>query len=176
MDIFPSTFDDIPQLVLLINRAYRGDEAKQGWTHEADLIAGIERTDESSLNEMISDPETTILKYVGSNFEINGCVYLQKRDHQLYLGMLTVDPLMQDKGIGKKLLSEADKYALEKKCSSITMNVISIRKELINWYRRHGYYDTGRTKPFPSDERFGKARSAIEFMIMEKKIYEGSRQ
>ncbi len=114
MDIFPSTFDDIPQLVRLINRAYRGDEAKQGWTHEADLIAGTERTDESSLNEMISDPETTILKYVEINFEINGCVYLQKRDQQLYLGMLTVDPLIQDNGIGKKLLSEADKYALEK--------------------------------------------------------------
>jgi len=32
------------------------------------------------------------------------------------------------------------------------MTVISVRTELIDWYRRHGYVDTGERKPFIADD------------------------
>ncbi len=52
--ISKSTAQDINQLLLLINSAYRGEEAKKGWTHEADLIEGSIRTDEAMLLELLN--------------------------------------------------------------------------------------------------------------------------
>ena len=31
---------DLPRMHPVIERAYRGDSARQGWTHEADLLSG----------------------------------------------------------------------------------------------------------------------------------------
>ena len=91
MSISRATETDVPQILKLVNSAYRGEEAKKGWTHESDLIEGTLRTDESSLKEMINDPNAVILKYTENN-QLDGCVYLEKQDHKLYLGMLSVSP------------------------------------------------------------------------------------
>jgi hypothetical protein len=32
------------------------------------------------------------------------------------------------------------------------MTVISMRTELIDWYKRHGYIDTGDREPFPVND------------------------
>ena len=159
---------DIPQLVKLINSAYRGESAKKGWTHEADLIDSSQRTDEAMLLQTLQKENSTILKYIEDDNKLLGCVYLQKQNARLYLGMLTVSPNIQGKGIGKKLLKAAEEHAKEKGCSSIIMNVISVRKELIQWYERHGYKDNGQRKPFPHDAKFNHSSQVLEFMIMEK--------
>lgn len=158
---------DIPELVKLINSAYRGPGAKKGWTHEADLISGDIRIDDTELEKIINDPSAVILKYM-INDTILGCVYLHQYDDVMYLGMLSVDPLSQALGIGKKILAGADEYALQKNCRSVEMNVISKRKELIAWYQKYGYHDSGRTRPFHTDHRFGTPNEPIEFIIMEK--------
>jgi ribosomal protein S18 acetylase RimI-like enzyme len=95
-------------------------------------------------------------------------VYLEKKERGLYLGMLTVSPLQQANGIGKKLLAAAEVFAKEKNCHCIFMNVISVRQELIAWYERHGYNKTEERKPLPADNRFGKPTQPLEFIIMEK--------
>jgi ribosomal protein S18 acetylase RimI-like enzyme len=84
--------------------------------------------------------------------------------------MLSVSPSQQARGIGKKLLAAADAYAREIGSPRIEMTVISSRKELIDWYKRHGYKETGITKPFPSEKKFGVPREPLEFMILEKKL------
>jgi hypothetical protein len=56
----PATPDDIPALHRLVEHAYRGEEAKKGWTHEADLLGG-QRTDEAGLAEIIAGPDRTLL-------------------------------------------------------------------------------------------------------------------
>lgn len=38
--IRPATAADLPALLALVQAAYRGDSAKRGWTHEADLLDG----------------------------------------------------------------------------------------------------------------------------------------
>ncbi len=161
---------DVPQLVLLINSAYRGEEAKKGWTHEADLIDGSIRIDEESLVELMCGKSTAILKCTGVHNAIVGCVYLEKQDSQLYLGMLSVSPLLQASGIGKKLLQASDSHAEKLGCKSIYMHVIPVRHELIAWYNRNGYHDTGRRKPFPDTNRFGTPRQPLEFCVLEKKV------
>lgn len=158
---------DIPQLVKLVNSAYRGDSSKKGWTTEADLLDGI-RTDEEALGQLMHQPGSVILKCTNQNNELVGCVNLQKQQAKIYLGMLTVSPLIQAQGIGKKMLEAAEDYARQEHCSSIVMTVISLRKELIEWYERRGYHQTEERHPFPSDPRFGIPRQQLEFVVMEK--------
>ncbi len=167
--ITKASVEDAPELDNLVNSAYRGDSSRQGWTTEADLLDGT-RTDAAAIAELIKTPGTTILKYVEEN-KILGCVELRNHDGRLYLGMLTVRPHLQGKGIGKILLNAAEEEAGRQQCSSIFMTVISIRQELIDWYVRHGYQPTGERKPFAfNDPRFGQPKMKLEFIVLEKKL------
>ncbi len=170
MAILTATLEDIPALVSLINSAYRGDASRKGWTTEANLLKGDLRTDIPTLTEVMNKQFAVILKNVADDGSITGCVFLQKQERGLYLGMLSVSPELQAAGIGKKLLEAATQYAVENICPVIFMNVISLRHELIAWYERHGYQLTGETKPMPRDDRFGVPTQPMEFIIMEKVI------
>jgi GNAT superfamily N-acetyltransferase len=160
---------DAGRISELVNSAYRGDYARQGWTTEADILDGS-RTDANALKDVIARPGTVILKYMEGN-EIFGCVELALEARNLYLGMLTVEPRLQSKGIGKLLLNAGEAFARESHCSKIYMTVITVRSELIQWYERHGYVDSGKRKPFAfSDPRFGQPKQPLEFMVMEKSL------
>lgn len=167
--IVKATLKDIPQILPLVNSAYRGEVSKKGWTTEANIIEGDQRTDEHSLAEMINNPNAAILLYKENDL-VSGCVYLEKQDSKLYLGMLSVNPEIQGGGIGKKLLRAAETHAEQNDCNLITMTVISLRKELIAWYERNGYADTGERKPFPDDAKFGKPIQPLTFIVLEKPI------
>ncbi len=165
-----ATAGDTDSLVRLVNSGYRGDESRKGWTTEADLLEGI-RTDRSAMQAMIEKENVVILKAIDQNEELAGCVYLEKQDISLYLGMLTVSPTLQGAGIGKQLLIAAEDTAAALQCERIIMTVITERTELIDWYKRRGYSDTGMRKPFPmNDPKFGLPKKFLEFVEMEKRI------
>lgn len=161
---------DAATLTALLNSAYRGETAKLGWTHEADLIAGDTRTNESSLLELIALPESILVKYTNEQHQIIGCVNLQQHGNKLYLGMLSVAPHLQGSGTGKQLLKAAEEYAQHLNCGSIYMTVITLRLKLIDWYQRHGYTDTNERKVFIEDNLTGKHLTQLEFMTLEKEI------
>ncbi|NTS41450.1 GNAT family N-acetyltransferase [Flavisolibacter sp. BT320] len=165
MKIRKATAKDVVALNKLVNSAYRGDSSRQGWTTEADLLDGI-RTSETSLQGMIENSEAEIL--VAEDEEIVGCVYLEKKGRVLYLGMLTVSPMLQAKGIGASLMQAAQEVAHLCDCNRIQMTVITARETLIEYYKRKGYKDTGERAPFPDDPAFGLPRQKLEFMVMEK--------
>ena len=161
---------DIPAITCLLHSAYRGESSKQGWTTEAHLIAGETRTDEANVREVMEKEGSVYLKYTNGQQEIIGCVNLQQHGDKLYLGMFSVDPQLQGGGIGKLLLQAAEEYARYVHCTAIYMSVISVRTELIQWYERHGYKDTGERKSFKEDELTGKHLQQLEFMVMEKGV------
>jgi ribosomal protein S18 acetylase RimI-like enzyme len=163
-----ATTQDIPRIVELLNLAYRGDSSRKGWTTEADLIAGTVRSDAVNVQAVMDIPGSVFLVHEGPE-GLLGCVNLQKQGNRLYLGMFAVDPEAQGMGIGKQLLAASDTHAREQGCASIYMTVISVRKELIDWYCRHGYSDTGERKPFHEDGLTGKHMQALEFAVLEKK-------
>lgn len=168
--ILNATPADAAALTHLINSAYRGDASKKGWTTEADLLDG-QRTDEAAVTDLITKPNAVILKYETAENGLQGCAYVEKEKAQLYLGMLTVAPHLQNSGIGKQLLQAAEAYAQEQRCTAVVMTVISVRHELIQWYERKGYKSTGETKPFPhADPRFGIPRQPLEFIVLEKRL------
>ena len=161
---------DAATITALLNNAYRGEGAKKGWTHEAHLIDGDTRTNESSIKELIEIPDSIIVRYSNNEQKLIGCVNLQQHGNKLYLGMLSVTPHLQGSGIGKQLLKAAEEYAQHLHCTAIYMSVISLRDELIDWYRRYGYEDTGERKTFIEDNISGRHLTQLEFMMLEKEI------
>lgn len=145
----PATLADIERLHALVESAYRGETARAGWTHEADMIEGP-RTDAATLQELIeSDVEEIFV--AERDGRIIGCVQVSsKGDGLAYLGLLAVDPGLQASGLGKSMIAFAEEQAVVRfGAMAMEMTVVSRRPELIAYYERRGYVATGEMRPFP---------------------------
>jgi ribosomal protein S18 acetylase RimI-like enzyme len=139
---------DAPALKALLEAAYRGDSARQGWNHEADILDD-ERASREELDALLADPAVTILTARDSEALI-GCVAVTRKDARLaYLGMLCVSPTLQSGGLGRRLLDAAEDHARALGIPAMEMTVIDSRETLIAWYERRGYARTGEARPFP---------------------------
>lgn len=165
--ITKASLTQVTEITNLVNSAYRGETSKKGWTTEANFLEG-NRITETELTETLSDANNTILVYQ-ENQTIIGTVLLTNKKTELYLGMLTISPELQNSGLGKKLLQAAEDFARSLNLPKIVMTVITIREELIAWYQRNGYSDSGKREPFPA--AFNDVvlhHEPLEFMIIEK--------
>lgn len=166
----PATLADIPSLATLLNSAYRGDSSRRGWTTEADLLGG-QRTDARELRSLLTAPDSVILLAFADD-ALTGCVHLQRIDAETAgLGMFAIRPDAQGKGLGKQFLEEAEARCRQRfGARRLQMSVIDLRSELIAFYQRRGFRDTGRREPFPEhDPRFGlPRRTGLRFAILAK--------
>ncbi|WP_354638425.1 GNAT family N-acetyltransferase [Kitasatospora camelliae] len=149
---------DVPELVALIESAYRGDASRVGWTTEADLLDG-RRTDEAGVSEVIGR-EGSVLLVAERDGELLACCHLERRGAAAYFGMFSVRPTRQGGGLGREVLARAERLAREEwAAEEMEMTVIEQRADLIAWYERRGFRRTGEYSPFPyGDERFGIPR------------------
>lgn len=173
ISILTATEADIPNIVLSINKAYRGESSKRGWTHELNLLSGQLRIDEQHLTDIIKSTDQ-IFFLAKIDQRVVGTMQLRRDDRKLYLGLLSVDPYMQDQGIGRLLLNAADEYALTHHFRLIYMVVISERKELIAWYSRRGYAIVGEKKPFEAHPKFGTPIKDLYLVELRKEINQTS--
>ncbi|MFY7068236.1 GNAT family N-acetyltransferase [Nocardiopsis changdeensis] len=150
--------DDVPALVELVNSCYRGDSSRRGWTTEADLLEG-QRVDAEGLAALLERTNTLILLAEADGVLV-ACCELQRGVNGAYFGMFSVRPDIQGGGLGRRVLAEAERTAAQEwGCRLMRMKVLKQRPELIAWYERRGYTNTGRTEPFPyGDEAFGLPR------------------
>lgn len=148
--IRPATREDLPAIHPVIERAYRGETARAGWTHEADLIIDSPRTDIATLTAIVEDPAQRLLIAKDDRGTI-GCVQVtSKGDGLAYLGLLCVDPTLQSAGLGKQLVTAAEACARETfGAAQMEMTVIDKRAELIAFYERRGYVNSGEKRDFP---------------------------
>jgi hypothetical protein len=58
MPITKASVIDVPELNVLVNSAYRGEESKKGWTSEADMLDGL-RIDEDMLKTYFDNKAIT---------------------------------------------------------------------------------------------------------------------
>jgi len=79
-----------------------------------------------------------------------GCVYLERRENRMYLGLLSIDPAQQGKGYGRKLMDAAEEFAIRGGCVAMDLRTISPRSDIQPFYERLGYTVTG-TSPIPPD-------------------------
>ena len=162
--ITTATPADAPALKDLLEAAYRGDSARQGWNHEADILDD-ERIAPGELEAMLADPAVTILT-ARDGEDLVGCVAVTRKDQNLaYLGMLCVLPTLQSGGLGRKLLDAAENLARALGIAAMEMTVIDSRASLIAWYERRGYAFTGERRPFPVPRD-----PPVNFVVLEKPL------
>lgn len=151
-----ANLSDVPQILELVQSAYRGDSSRQGWTTEADLLDGGRAfTDEVSSIIRAADNKVILLETAG---RLRASVHIKKQAQGLaYLGMFAVAPEQQNQGLGKRLLQYAEAVAVaDWQCQRMEMTVIHQRQELIAWYQRRGYKLSGEQRQFPyGDTRYG---------------------
>jgi ribosomal protein S18 acetylase RimI-like enzyme len=157
-----------------MNAAFRGTGPNASWNTEAPYLSG-ERTNEAALlRDLASKPNALFLVASETTASpILGCVWLEPRSADTwYLGSLTIDPTLQNSGLGRQLLAAAEQSALHHGAAKIQMTVINVRDTLIAWYQRRGYHLTGEVRPFPyGDNRFGTPlRDDLTFVVLEKSL------
>ena len=142
-----ATSDDIPQLVEVINRAY---------VVEAALVHGL-RVDRMDVRGRLNEPNTWFLVIDAGSDEnpgkLAGCVCLHCDGQRGHIGLLSVDPDFQRRGLGGLLLRAAESLcARNMGCAQIELEVVSLREELFGFYASMGYERAGII-PFPDESR-----------------------
>jgi len=170
MKISRAILSDLPNICLLANKAYRGDEARIGWTFESDFIEGDKRTDENDLFLLFSKEKAIFLIAKNEDEVMTGSVYLEAKNENLYMGMLSVEPILQGKGIGKLLVSNAIQYGQSLGLEKIQIQVVHLRKELILWYEKLGFILSNKILPFEVPLEFGKPKVPLHFIEMNRTL------
>ncbi len=164
-EIREAVHGDVSALVSLINRAYRGESSRRGWTTEADLLGGL-RIDEAGLAKILDDPDSVVL-LVEKKERIIASVHARHTGKQVHLGLFAVDPVLQGEGIGTQLLHYAESEAKRRwGVQAAVMEVISRRDELIAYYERHGYRPTGEIVPFPVSKLWSPFVESLEMSVL----------
>lgn len=159
----------------LVNSAYRGDSSKKGWTTEADILDG-QRTDPNEIRNKIKEKNSYIILAHLNDQLVGSCeLQINPKKSELYFGMFTIKPSLQNQGLGKQFLNYVEKTADEWKIKKIKMTVITLRTELIDFYKRRGYLETEVVIPFPTEERFGIPKvSELKMVYLAKVVHTGA--
>lgn len=142
-----ATHEDTDFLFGLINSAYRGDSAREGWTFESDLVGGL-RITIAEIHAIIDSADESLLLAV-SGSEIVASILVRDEGECTYIGVLAVKPDSQNQGIGWKLMSEVERLSIAQGKKAVRAVVLHPRTELIAYYQRKGYLLTGHSEDFP---------------------------
>jgi GNAT superfamily N-acetyltransferase len=153
----PATRADLPELVRIVNAAYRVEDC---------FIAG-DRTSAVELEAMMARPMGAFLVVAApGGHHLAAGVYLELRGPALYFGMLSVDPALQRSGYGRRLIDAVERRAWEAGCRRLEIEVVNLRQELPAFYARLGFTVTG-TRPFHSE---AKLKQPAHMVLMEKPL------
>jgi ribosomal protein S18 acetylase RimI-like enzyme len=170
MNLQPAAASDLSEIVELTNLAFRGEV---GWTHESKYIEG-ERISLKTLQEDLANrPQALLMISRGQHEVLLGSVWLEpKKDGVWYMGLLAVRPDLQGQQLGRRMLDAAEKTIRHRGAKRIRISVVNVRKNLVAWYERRGYAQTGEREPFPyGDDRVGRPlRDDLEFVMLEKEL------
>lgn len=162
-------------IATVVNWAYRGKHPggdQLAWTGERHLLSGKRTTVEQleamllrcdaprpcevMLLALVADDMTTDGggNFTGGRSKVLGTVHVQKLQHhgECEIGMFSVDPDQQGRGVGGMLLHHAETLAGDFFAAhKLVMHVLEGRNEIQAWYERCGYsVASGAPKiPFP---------------------------
>jgi ribosomal protein S18 acetylase RimI-like enzyme len=191
---------DIVALERVVHEAYRGGQADVAWKNEHDIVSGP-RITQDGLRELLYCNDSIVLVAERGADSANGLSspelcgsVLVERDLEfeaekipesetyrsidskicstVVIGMLAVSPTAQNIGLGRLLVTAAEKLAKERfGATRAHMHVASVRDELMQWYDRLGYSQTGVVKPFPGPEAGIQAlKENLQFVVIEKRL------
>jgi N-acetylglutamate synthase-like GNAT family acetyltransferase len=132
-----ATNSDADALTRLINTAFEVERP----------FIGGDRVDRDGTLKYLSTGQFLLLEEANA---LVGCVYLEKRGDRMYLGLLSIDPMQQDRGLGRKLMNAAEEFAVDAGCVAMDLRTISQRKDIQPFYAHLGYTVTSMS-PIPSE-------------------------
>lgn len=162
--------DDAALIAELVNLAYRGEDSRQGWTTEADLLDG-RRTTAGEVRQLIEADESRLLLCL-REAELLGSIHLEREGDDVHIGMFVIRPALQGNGLGKRLLQAAEAAAQQMwQVKNAVMHVITCRHELIAFYLRRGYARTGVLRDFPENPSLWTPKvTGLQLEVLEKRL------
>ncbi len=145
--------EDVAALVALINEAYKVEE----------YFVGGPRTNAEEVEEkrrsgafLVAEDEAGLV----------GCVYVDRRGERGYFGLLSVAPRLQGRGLGRRLVAEAEKYLCAEGHREVEILVVDLRRELFPFYAGLGYREAGEE---PFSEGY-ETRLPCRFVVLRKAL------
>ncbi|WP_228203274.1 GNAT family N-acetyltransferase [Acinetobacter sp. CFCC 10889] len=164
-----ATQADLTDLVHLINAAYR-QKNENTWTTEAEFVVG----ERISCNQLEQQLENNHFHLLVAEFEhqIVACIALTFDALAVEIGTFAIAPDWQNQGFGKLVLAYAETYALsiQADLEVYVMWVLNVRTELIEFYTRRGYVQTGVVEDYPLDANVGIPQVDLHLVEMRKVI------
>ncbi|KAI1336078.1 acyl-CoA N-acyltransferase [Xylariaceae sp. FL0016] len=146
-----ATSDDAPKIQEFVEAAFQAEDSRPAWTADMALGRGF-RLPLEAVRAVIARPDSAILMGFAAGGPLVASVEVARRgDGDLArIAMLSVDPGRQRAGLGRAVLAHAEAYGRETwGARRAGLNALSTRAQLLAWYGRNGYRETGETAPFP---------------------------
>lgn len=164
---------DIQNLVILINQAYRTNNAAS-WTSEEGIVAGARINEEQLLHFLAQKNVRLFVADIQDNPQhgLLGCIGLTFQQDTVEIGTFCVASAWQNQGIGRQLLKYAEMKAQEI-CINLKyyeMFVLDARSELIEYYERCGYVKTAYIENYPVNANVGIPLIDLKLQQMKKLI------
>ena len=122
--------EDVPGIVALLNVAF-----------------GMEREfvdrDRTSADEIEALMRTGTFLVADGADPLVACAYVELHGTRAYMGMLAVDPSMQGRGFGRRMIAAVENRAIDAGCTGIDIKIVDRRVELPPLYRALGFRDNG---------------------------------
>ncbi|PNP51021.1 hypothetical protein THARTR1_08249 [Trichoderma harzianum] len=168
----PATAEDAGQIQQLVESAFRAVDSRPDWTGNAELASTFRISVEEVMPRIVK-PENAVLMALDDTDTLVASIEVAKRGTDCgRLSMIAVNERYQQGGVGRLVLAYAEAYCRQTwNVEKFSLNALSTRKTLIEWYMRQGYQKTGETTPFPR-ERFTSVAlpDDICFIEMEKEL------
>jgi len=165
---------DFPEIIDLVNVAFRGTGPGASWNIETGILEGQRINDSLLREDLATHPGSHLLIHRDpeDNSLLGTVLLAPESDGSWYLGTLAVRPALQNRQLGRTFLAACEDFARSRGAIRIRMTVLFVRDTLIAWYQRRGYTVTRETRPFPyGDNRFGKPlRDDLYFIVLQKDI------
>jgi GNAT superfamily N-acetyltransferase len=173
-----ATNQDASQIQHLVQASFRAVDSRPNWTGNTELAAHFKLSIDEVLTTLARE-DTVTLNAVTKDGEEDAEILVATIDVSKRggsdvgrLSMIAVDERFQQGGIGQKVLAYAENYCRDVwDVRRFTLNALSTRPALVEWYLRRGYRKTGETTPFPT-ERFPEIELPEDlcFIEMEKDL------
>ena len=148
-----ATASDAADIASLVNRAFIVERS----------FATGDRTTESEVRSKLATGEFLVLDQPSPGLAAS--IYVAIADGSAEFGLLAVDPELQGRGLGQRLVAVAEHLARAEGCGAMELKIVNLRDDLPPFYQRLGYAACG-TAPFP----LGGAYQPCHFIRMAKSL------